>query len=255
VLFMSRSRDIDPSQALTRRQILWKIVLLLPLSISSFLTTRRAGARSARESMQREEAMKLPRPRIEGFFLLERAIKGRRTIRNFRPEPLTQEQFSQILWAAQGITEDSGFKRACPSAGALYPMEIYAVVGSVGVMGFRAGVYHYGPKDHAVGLVSEGDCRNEIARAALSQMWMARAPVNFVITAEYERVTIKYGKRGVRYAMIEAGHIGQNIFLQGEGLGLGVGIVGAFHDEEVIRVMNIPPTHEPLVIMPVGYKG
>ena len=134
-------------------------------------------------------------------------------------------------------------------------MDVYAVVGKDSVKGYKQGVYHYEPGDHSVSLVSGGDLRNDVARASLSQMWMARAPLNLVITAEYDRVAVKYGKRGVRYAMIEAGHIGQNIFLQAEGLGLGAGIVGAFNDEEVNRLMKIPRSHEPLLILPVGYKG
>ncbi|MEA1867941.1 MAG: nitroreductase family protein [Thermodesulfobacteriota bacterium] len=80
------------------------------------------------------------------------------------------------------------------------------------------------------------------------------APLNILITAEYDRITSKYGKRGVRYAIIEAGHIGQNILLQSEAMGLGAGIVGAFNDEKVRQVVNIPPNHEPLLILPVGYK-
>jgi SagB-type dehydrogenase family enzyme len=134
-------------------------------------------------------------------------------------------------------------------------MDVYAVVGRDGVKGFKEGVYHYEPRDHEVFLVSNGDFRRDIAKASLSQMWMARAPLNLVITAEYDRVAVKYGKRGVRYAMIEAGHIGQNIFLQAEALGLGAGIVGAYADEDLIQVMKIPRSHEPLLILPVGHKG
>jgi SagB-type dehydrogenase family enzyme len=85
-------------------------------------------------------------------------------------------------------------------------------------------------------------------------MWMAKAPVIFLITAEYKRITEKYGERGIRYALIEVGHVGQNLFLQAEALGLGAGIVGAFNDLEVSRVAALPPKHEPLLIMPVGYK-
>ena len=198
--------------------------------------------------------MKLPPPEIEGVISLERTIKTRRTIRSFSSKHLSLKQLSQILWSAQGITEDNGFKRAAPSAGALYPMDAYAVIGTEGVEGFKAGCYHYQPNNHSVSLILEGDLRNELARTSLLQMWMADPPVSIVITAEYDRITLKYGKRGVRYAMIEAGHIGQNIFLQAEALDLGAGIIGAFNDEEVIRIMQIPPTHEPLLIMPVGYK-
>ena len=186
---------------------------------------------------------------------LEKTINERRTIRSFLSGQLTLEQFSQILWAAYGITEEKGYKRAAASGGACYPMDMYAVVGENGVMGTEAGVYHYEPEGHTVSLLFEGDFREALARASLGQMWMARPPLNLVITAEYARITGRYGDRGVRYAMIEAGHIGQNIFLQAEAMGLGAGIVGAFHDEDVISVIGLPRAHEPLLIMPVGYKG
>lgn len=244
------------SACLTRREILSRLGgYLIAFSFTAFSPVRRIWAGNLSCKIRKEDHMKLPEPGIKGEVSLERTIKNRRTIRSFTSERLTSEQFSQLLWAAQGITEDRGFKRAAPSAGALYPMDIYAVVGAEGVQGLKAGVYHYEPKNHSVSLVSEGDLRNEVARASLSQMWMARPPLNFVITAEYDRITVKYGKRGIRYAMIEAGHIGQNIFLHSEALNLGAGIVGAFNDEEVIRVMKIPLSHEPLLIMPVGYKG
>lgn len=199
--------------------------------------------------------MELPKPAIDGDVSLEKTIKARRTHRSFAPKSLTMVQLSQILWAAQGITEDGGFKRAAPSAGALYPMDVYAVVGSEGVEGLGAGVYHYSPQNHSISLVSEGDRRKDVSKASLYQMWMAQAPVNVLITAEYDRVSVKYGERGVRYAMIEAGHIGQNIFLQVEALGLSAGIVGAFRDRDLIAVTNIPKAHEPLLVMPVGHKG
>lgn len=117
-----------------------------------------------------------------------------------------------------------------------------------------AGIYHYDPGGHLLSVVAKGDMRAMAAKAALSQMWMSDAPLNMIITAEYRRATIKYGKRGVRYAMIEAGHIGQNIFLQAQALGLDAGIVGAFQDKKLIEAMNLPFSHEPLLIMPVGYQ-
>ena len=199
--------------------------------------------------------MKLPTPKFDGEISLEKAIKDRRTVRSFTPDHLTLEQLSQLTWAAQGITADRGYLRAAASAGALYPIDLYAVLGENGVEGVGAGVYHYEPKGHSITLVIEGDLRNEVARASLSQMWMSIPPLSLVIAAEYDRINIKYGTRGVRYAMIEAGHVSQNIFLQAEALGLGAGIVGAFDDKDVIRVMGIPRSHEPLLIMPVGYKS
>ena len=198
--------------------------------------------------------MKLPSPQTIGKVSVEQAIKQRRTFRSFQSKALDFGQLSQLLWAAQGITADRGFLRAAPSAGALYPMDVYAVVGEEGVSGIEAGVYHYEPRKHRLSVASGGDVRHLMARAALSQKWMARAPVSIVITAEYRRITTKYGNRGPRYAMIEAGHIGQNIFLQSEALDLKAGIVGAFDDKSLNRVLNIPLSHEPLLVLPIGYS-
>ena len=199
-------------------------------------------------------AMILPKPTYDGKVSVEKAIKHRRTIRSYKPRALRLEDFAQILFAAQGITDNGGFKRAAPSGGALYPLDVYAVVGKNCVDSLDPGVYHYLPSGHRLETISNGDKRGLIAQAALEQMWMAHAPVNFVITAEYARICSKYGQRGVRYAITEAGHVGQNIFLQAEALGLAAGIVGAFNDREIIRVMEIPSDHEPLLIMPVGYQ-
>ena len=242
-----QERDGDcMSTELTRREILSRS--------ASWLLALSFTASNVNCKLHKESSMKLPEPRTEGRFSLEKAINDRRTVRSFTSQPIALEQFSQLLWAAQGVTGGRGLKRTAPSAGALYPMDIYAVVGTNGIEGLKAGVYHYEPTDHAVSFVTEGDRRNALATAALSQMWMAKPPLNIVLAAEYDRITLKYGKRGVRYAMIEAGHIGQNIFLQAEALGLGAGIVGAFDDEDVIRVLKIPRSHEPLLIMPLGHK-
>jgi SagB-type dehydrogenase family enzyme len=199
-------------------------------------------------------AISLPKPSSDGKVSLEKAIKGRRTIRDFRERALSLNHLSQLLWAAQGITEPAMGRRAAPSGGALYPLDIYILMGENGVEKIEAGVYHYLPREHSISMTSKGDRRREISSASLSQMWMAKAPVIFIITAEYERITGKYGERGVRYALIEAGHAGQNLFLEAEAMGLGAGIVGAFNDPEVSKVAGLPSKHEPILIMPVGYK-
>jgi len=199
-------------------------------------------------------SISLPKPSLGGKVSVEKAIKERRTIRDFKERPLSLNHLSQLLWAAQGITDPKEGKRATPSGGALYPLDIYLIVGVNGVEGMEAGIYHYLPEKHSISLLSKGDRRKEIATASLWQMWMAKAPVMFIITAEYPRITGKYGERGFRYALIEVGHVGQNLFLQTEALGLGAGIVGAFNDADVSKVMGGSPQHEPLLIMPVGYK-
>jgi SagB-type dehydrogenase family enzyme len=196
----------------------------------------------------------LPKPSLNRKVSVEKAIKERRTIRDFKDRLLSLTHFSQLLWAAQGITDPTIGRRAAPSGGALYPLDIYVLIGENGVEKMEAGVYHYLPKEHSVLPISKGDRRKEIASASLGQMWMAKAPIIFIITAEYKRITGKYGERGIRYALIEVGHVGQNLFLQAEALGLGAGIVGAFYDVDVSKIMGTPPQHEPLLIMPVGYK-
>jgi SagB-type dehydrogenase family enzyme len=211
---------------------------------------------SAKRSPLKEKgggSMQLPDPTTDGDVSLERTIHQRRTVRSFHSKALTLKQLSQLLWAAQGITDPGGFKRAAPSAGALYPMDIYGAVGEDCIEGLNPGVYLYEPATHSFSLIQEGDMRRNIATASLGQMWMSHTPITLVITAEYSRIMGKYGQRGMRYAMIEAGHIGQNIFLQSQAMGLEAGIVGAFEDQKVIQVMKIKSTHEPLLIMPVGY--
>ncbi|MBN2125788.1 MAG: SagB/ThcOx family dehydrogenase [Deltaproteobacteria bacterium] len=241
----------------TRRGMLWILSCLALdfLAPRAGIPLRRIRAAEAGVRARKEGPMELPRPRTKGVVSLEETVKGRRTVRSYAGAPLSPEQLAQLLWAAQGITEERGRKRAAPSGGALYPMDIYVLVGREGVEGVDAGVYHYDPGDHALSMVAEGDRRQALARAALGQTWMAEAPVNFVIAAEYSRICIKYGDRGVRYAMIEAGHIGQNVFLQAQALGLSAGIVGAFRDRDVQKVMGTPQSHEPLLIMPVGRKA
>jgi SagB-type dehydrogenase family enzyme len=221
--------------------------------LTASLFPRLALGRQTKE--YQEGVVKLPPPRTEGTLSVEKAINQRRTVRKFASQPLEMNHLSQLLWAAQGITGKQGIKRSAPSAGALYPMDLYAVVGRDSVAQLETGVYHYEPRGHMLSLVAKSDSREGIARAALSQMWIARAPLSMIITAEFKRITGKYKKRGVMYALIEAGHVGQNLFLQAEVLGLKAGIVGAFYEKKLIDAVTIPPAHEPLLIMPIGYQA
>jgi len=196
----------------------------------------------------------LPKPFFAGRKSVEEAIKARRTIRHFKAKTLNLGQLSQLLWAAYGTTNRDGLYKSVPSAGALYPLDIWVAIGEKGVEGLKAGVYHYIPETHKIRQVRDGEVRREIVRASLLQDWMAEAPVIFIVTGEYERCTRKYRERGISYTYIEAGHVGQNIFLQAEALELGVGIVGAFYNNLVQQVLGIGKVYDPILIMPVGYK-
>ncbi len=198
--------------------------------------------------------IKLPLPKLDySRRFIEEVIAARRSIREYTREPLSLQELSQLLWAAQGITSPfrRGF-RAAPSAGATYPLELYVVAGEGGVEGLEAGVYHYNPYKHSLELVKKGDFRRDLQAASLHQECVGEAPIDIVITAEYERTTSVYGERGIRYVIMEVGHVGQNIYLEATALGLGTVAVGAFYDEEVRRVIGAPEHHKLLYIMPVG---
>jgi SagB-type dehydrogenase family enzyme len=199
------------------------------------------------------EMVKLPRPAFKGPLSVEEALQTRRTVRLFASRSLDLKQVSQLLWATQGITDPRGLRTA-PSAGATYPLEIYVVAGERGVTGLAPGIYRYHPGNHTLELTLKGDHRPAVARDCLSQSWMAEAPVMVVFAAEFQRCTARYGNRGVMYTHMEVGHAGENLFLQAEALGLGAGIVGAFTDKALSRTLNLPREHEPLLVMPVGYK-
>ncbi|MDD3581081.1 MAG: SagB/ThcOx family dehydrogenase [Desulfobacca sp.] len=196
----------------------------------------------------------LPAPSLKGRVSVEEALQARRTVRRFAHRALSLTQLSQLLWAADGVTDPRRGYRSAPSAGALYPLDLYVAVGERSVADLPPGVYHYLPDRQGLELITKGDIRKELARAALYQSWMAEAPIMVVITAEYARCTQKYGQRGLLYTHIEVGHVGQNLFLQAEALSLGAGIVGAFENQAVSQIMGLPPAQEPLLIMPIGYK-
>jgi SagB-type dehydrogenase family enzyme len=197
------------------------------------------------------DIIKLPNPRYKGSVSIEEALLKRRSVRDYKNESLTLADVSQLLWAAQGITDPGGL-RTSPSAGALYPLEVYVVAGNV--KDLPGGIYRYRPHKHELERVVAGDKRTELCNAALGQTYVRSAPAVIVFSAVYERVTVKYGERGIRYVHIEAGHAAQNAFLQAVSLNLGAVVIGAFHDEEVKKIIRAADREQPLYIMPVGKR-
>jgi SagB-type dehydrogenase family enzyme len=194
----------------------------------------------------------LPAPDNDGDVSVESALANRRSHRSYQDKSISAEQLSQILWAAYGVTSPRGLRTA-PSAGALYPLEVYAVIGNAA--GIEPGVYRYIADGHKIERVIDGDVRNELSEAALGQRSVAQAPVTLFFSAVFERTTGRYGERGVNFVYIEVGHSAQNVYLQAEALGLGTCAVGAFTDSSVRKVLNLPADEEPLYLMPVGYTG
>lgn len=190
-----------------------------------------------------EEDLALPAARRAGSLSLEALLTQRRSARRFGRTPLTRAQIGQLLWAAQGVTGDRGFRTA-PSAGALYPLEVYVAT--------REGVFRYVPRGHRLALVSDRDARGALYRAALSQEAVKDAPAIFVVAAEVARTRRKYGGRAERYVHLEAGHAAQNLLLQATALGLAGVPIGAFTDAEVQRALGGPTSHAPIYVIPVG---
>ena len=195
------------------------------------------------------ETIQLPEPASAGDRSLEELLQQRRSVRDYPDAALPLADISQLLWAAQGITHPAGLRTA-PSAGALYPLELYVVAGNVA--GLAAGVYHYRADGHRLTRMHGGDQRKPLAQAALEQTWVGGAAAVVVIAAVYDRTTRKYGQRGVRYVHMEVGHAAENLFLQAEALGLATVVVGAFRDDEVAGVLQLPADVRPLALMPVG---
>ena len=239
-----------------------KSCLLLFVIFITFPACVRAAGNTANENtINRIEGLQftyiLPAPRTDGEMSLERALANRRSHRDFLDRPLSVYQLSQILWAAYGITLPMphpglrGGLRTTPSAGALYPLEIYVIIGNV--EGIEPGVYRYISEEHKIIRTVDRDVRAELSAAALNQRMVRDAPVTVFYSAVFSRMTARYGDRGFMYVFMEIGHSAQNVYLQAETLGLGTCAIGAFHDNQVRQILQLPENEEPLYLMPIGY--
>jgi SagB-type dehydrogenase family enzyme len=187
----------------------------------------------------------LPAPELTGTTTVEESLAARRSVRDFAPVPLTEAELAQILWAAQGTTTSDG-RRTAPSAGGLYPLEIYVATPESFV--------HYLPDGHRIERVEDRDLRADLARLAAGQEWIADAGAVLVVVGVIARTAAKYGDRAERYVILEAGHSAQNILLQAAALGLGTTVVGAFDDAAVHELLGLPIGHVVYELIPVGHQ-
>ena len=207
--------------------------------------------------------IRLPDVSNDGPVSVERAMTGRRSLRSFADAAVSLQDLSQLLWSAQGVTvpmdeAPEGFTsqwmgglRTAPSAGALYPIEVLAVVGQSDDL--APGVYRYIPTEHSIEMTADGDLRTALWDAALQQTQITEAPVTLVLAAVVERLAVRYGERSERYAYMEVGAVGENVSLQCESLGLGTVLMGAFQDDQVRDVLGLPEDQHVYGIMPVGH--
>lgn len=212
----------------------------------------RGGARPTRrpepfKSYPGAKTVKLDKSLPEGS--LWRALETRRSRRSFTGEAISLEALSRLVFAAQGATALAGrvILRTAPSAGALYPVELYLVVNQV--EGVEPGAYHYNIRGKELSLVREGRLGRPLAEAALGQGMCARASAVFVFTAIADRCKWKYAQRAYRYIYLDAGHIGENIYLAAQDLGIGCCAIGAFFDDKVNDILKVDGKQETAIYL------
>jgi SagB-type dehydrogenase family enzyme len=197
------------------------------------------------------ERVALPDPRGYAGLTLEAAVEARRSVRDYAARPLSSKELSRLLHAAQGITEPRWGFRAAPSAGALYPIELYAVVHDVA--GIPPGIYHYAVQEHGLESLQQGDFRAAVMQAGLGQDFLGTAGVCFVLSAIFQRTRWRYRERTYRYVLLEAGHIAQNLYLAATAMGLGACAVGAFLDDDLNQLLELDGEQEAaLYVVSVG---
>lgn len=196
-----------------------------------------------------EQTIQLPAPRRKGRMSVEEAIATRRSKRAYRSDPVELAEAGQLLWAAQGVTDEKERKRAAPSAGGLYPLETYLVATKVD--GLAPGVYKYRPEEHDLVLQTSGERRRELA-ALIDQDCIRFSACVLVFAAVYERITARLGERSVCFVHMEAAHAAENVQLQGTALGLGSVVVGVFRADEIRRILALQEGEVPVYLMAVG---
>jgi SagB-type dehydrogenase family enzyme len=209
--------------------------------------TRRTAAAGPLHGRRADRVVTLPRPATSGGVSIEEALARRHSVRSFATTALTNVQTAQLLWAAQGVTRSWG-GRTAPSAGALYPLDIYVVTASR--------LWHYLPAGHRADEWRLGDdLRAHLRGATPGQAAVAHAAAVFVVTGTTKRTSGKYGARARRYVELEVGHCAQNLVLQATALGLGGVTIGAFSDDAVALVLGLPAGETPYYLIPVGHPA
>jgi SagB-type dehydrogenase family enzyme len=223
--------------------ILMTIWVLAIFALSFAQTSEQPAV--AQEKKSETEIIKLPAPKLDGTVSVEKALAERRSVRAYQDEPLSLAEVSQILWAAQGITDEESGKRTAPSARAFYFLDIYLVSGRV--TDLPQGLYKYQPQGHQLLRVAEGDTKAKLFDAA-GQAPIEKVPAALLVTGQSDRAT------NPNWMYLEAGHAAQNVYLQGISLGIGTVVMAGFKPEEVKKAMDLPENNMLIYIMPLGKK-
>jgi SagB-type dehydrogenase family enzyme len=238
--------------------VLLAIILLLTFMVVYLVfTTSIKPVQTENQSRMVLGTFDLPPATVTSNMSVDQAIKSRRSVRTYSTTSLALQDVSQLLWASQGITDSERNYRTTPSAGHVFPMEIYLVTGNNSVQGLEAGIYHYNPFNNTLEKIVEGDQRYNLSQAAHQQKWVETAPISLVITGNYQKMKEKYPDERIstRFVDIEAGHIGENIYLEAVAHGMGTVAIGSFYDDQMINLLKLPSNETPIYIYPVGYPA
>lgn len=193
------------------------------------------------------QQLALPRPGQVPLAIGE-AIARRRSCRQFAEKPLPIAALSTLLQEAYGLGDtylqggQTMFDRPVPSGGGCYPLELYVLVRNV--EDIPAGIHHYSARHHALEALAPLARPEDLEALFLSQPWVAKAHVVVIVTAVTSRLLHRYGDRGYRYLLIEAGHVGQNLALVATASGLGSLSLGGFFDDDLAYMLGLDTTHE-----------
>ncbi len=189
---------------------------------------------------------------LDENFSLSKALNKRISCRSYIEKSISLKELSNVLWAGDGVNDKSHSpRRTAPSAGASYPIELYVAVREEGVYEVNAGIYHYNPLEHKLEKTSDSNITKDLIKATYNQRFIEQASINILIASRDERTTQYYGDRGMQYIYMEAGAVSQNIHLEAVELELGTVMIGAFDDDTVKSLYEIPDLR-PLIIMPLG---
>jgi SagB-type dehydrogenase family enzyme len=236
--------------------ILVLIIIVLAGALSVFLLFFSIPPKTENPQRTVMSVVKLPDPDLNGNMSVEQAIQNRRSVREYSNKSLSLKDISQLMWSAQGITDKQNNFRAAPSSGRTYPLELYLVVGKAGVEGVEEGIYRYNNTNHELEKLLSGDKRAELSKSANGQAAVASAPVDIVITGSYQRTMAKYGNNNlsIRFVHLEAGHAGENIYLEATARCLATVSIGSFNENTVKTLLNLPADENTIYIFPVGFS-
>jgi SagB-type dehydrogenase family enzyme len=230
-----------------------KFGIIAIVGLALLAVTIVAASESSSSNADESKSIKLPEPRIDGGIAVERALNERRSIRSFGKDGLTLEEVSQLLWAAQGVTDDQEGHRTAPSAMARYPLQVYLLAGNV--TGLPTGIYHYSPQGHSLTVIHQGNIDNYYNAAAGFEAWITTAPAIFVITGDLSSMNTIPGRDSRRWVYVEAGAAAENLLLEVVSLGLVSTYTAGFDADKTQELLGLPEGEVTIGVLPVGRKA